>query len=79
MDVEHDGIRTPVIQSSRKLEPSKVHAGASRHFPEYGSNSTIHTILYNSFGTHGQSAVTKSHRKVTDVSPMLNANSAWHQ
>jgi len=34
MDVEHDGIRTPVIQSSRKLEPSKVHAGASRHFPE---------------------------------------------
>jgi len=24
MDVEHDGIRTPVIQSSRKLEPSKV-------------------------------------------------------
>ena len=35
MDVEHDGIRTPVIQSSRKLEPSKVHAGWRRHFPEY--------------------------------------------
>jgi len=35
MDVEHDGIRMPVIQSSRKLEPSKVHAGASRHFPEF--------------------------------------------
>ena len=34
MDVEHDGIWTPVIRSSRKLEPSKVHAGASRHFPE---------------------------------------------
>ena len=27
------------------------------------------TILYNSFGTHGQSAVTKSHRKVPDGHP----------
>ena len=43
MDVEHDGIRMPVIQSSRKLEPSKVHAGASR---EALGHTVLLTLVY---------------------------------